>query len=239
MKQQYELLRKNNDPLKSLIGRSYNQKSKFEAEKILTEIHSIATLRTISKMALCYVTDKDEIKGVGGSTLLKNKKTGEVVSNLILNNFGLFLAAMFKPEITSNVAASLLDTVGGTDIVNLYGGTLFNNNNFAGMSIQVGQGITPPARTDFVIETVFGTAPESARVVLTGNPVYSTSSFNFKCLSSFNAGGVGTISESMLLARWDDSLSASGIYALFHDAISPAVSFVIGQSIAVEYTVQI
>ncbi len=36
---QFLLLKEKNDTLKSLIGKSYNEKSKFEAEKILTEIH--------------------------------------------------------------------------------------------------------------------------------------------------------------------------------------------------------
>ena len=53
MKQQLILLREENDLLNSLIGQSFNQRTKFEAEKILTEIHSKAQDRSIGKMALC------------------------------------------------------------------------------------------------------------------------------------------------------------------------------------------
>jgi len=79
MKQQYVLLRKENDLLNSLRGKSYNERTKFEASKILNEIHKQADRYCMEK-ALCYVLDKGEIKGVGGSSLMQHKKTGEIVS---------------------------------------------------------------------------------------------------------------------------------------------------------------
>jgi len=70
MSQLYIPLRKANDSLNSLIGQSFNQKSKFEAEKILAEIHSVAQDRLVGKKALCYVHDKGEIKGIWRQLLL-------------------------------------------------------------------------------------------------------------------------------------------------------------------------
>ena len=65
MKQQYVLLKQENDLLNSLIGQSFNQRTKFEADKILKEIHKQADKYSMEK-AMCYVIDKGEIKGVGG-----------------------------------------------------------------------------------------------------------------------------------------------------------------------------
>jgi len=85
------LLRKENDDLKCLISQSFNEKNKFEAEKILNEIHSKAENRMIGKKALCYIVKNGIIRGVGGSTLMMDKN-GKIVSNLILDQLGGFLA---------------------------------------------------------------------------------------------------------------------------------------------------
>jgi len=238
MKQQLVLLRTENDLLNSLIGQSFNQRTKFEAEKILTEIHSKAQDRSIGKMVLCYVHDKGEIKGVGGSTLLKDKKTGEIKSNLILNNFGIFLAGLFKGD---NLAKSvtLQDQSNVARIINIYaGGNFFNAILVGGMDLRIGSGSTPPAGTNFNVETPFGTAPENINFA-SSNPVFNLGLRNFKYAGAITAGGSGTINESVTRAVWDDNGNVSRGWTLFRDIISPSVSFIIGQTIALEYTVQL
>jgi len=239
MIQQYVLLRKENDLLNSLIGQSYNQKSKFEAEKILDEIHSKAESRMIGKKALCYVVDNSEIRGVGGSTLLKDKN-GKIVSNLILNQFGEWLAAIFKSTSTGNRSTTLTSEVGASEFVQEYGGTLFNNGGAGfGSTLQVGSGTTPPARSDFFVETAFGIAPENFRFAPASNAVYNSSLGNFKVSASINAGGAGTINESILMMQWDNTASALKTFSLFRDIISPGQAFIAAQTIALEYTVQL
>jgi len=240
MKQEYVLLRKENDLLNSLIGQSFNQKTKFESYKILKEIHSKAQDRSIGKMALCYIVDKNEVLGVGGSSLMKNKKTGKIVSNLILDNFGEWLGAIFKTTITGNRSTTLITEVGGSEFVQEYGGTLFNNGGTGfGSTLQVGSGSTPPARTDFFVETPFGTAPENFRFAGISNPVYNSGLGNFKLSATINAGGAGTINESILMMQWDNTSSALKTFTLFRDIISPAQSFIVGKTIALEYTIQL
>jgi len=160
---QYQLLRKANDPLKELIGQSFNEKSKLEAERILDEIHSKALQRTIGKKLLCYVVDKGELKGVGGSSLMKDKN-GKIVSNLILTNYGNWLAAMFVEQgATGGVGPtfSATDVSSAVRTLRLYadsGGPEFNPYNFSangGVLMQVGSGTTPPTRADLAIETAF------------------------------------------------------------------------------------
>lgn len=245
MNQQYVILRKENDLLNSLIGKSFNEKSKFEAYKILTEIHKKSNQHSIEK-ALCYIVDKGEIKSVSGSSLMKNKKTGEIVSDLILDNFGKTLATLFKKvDGGSPVIAGGVDDTGGVNrVVRGYGNNAARHFNFTGfgslgMQVGVGQGSTVPARANFGIETPFGTAPESGNFNAVSDPVWNTALGNFKFTASIIAGGAGTITESVLFDLMLDTSDIVRTIALFRDLISPGSSFVLGQTIALEYTVQL
>jgi len=241
MKQEYVLLREENNLLNSLIGQSYNQKSKFEAYKILNEIHKQADKYCMEK-AICYVMDKGEIKGVGGSSLMQNKKTGEIVSDLILNNVGLWLAKIFSTRTTANQSFTGTNSAGGATPIHSRALTsnVFNitSGGSVGVNLAVGAGSTPPVRTDFTIQTFFGTAPESL-VFTAGFPVYNSGLGTFKNNGIIVAGGSGTINESVLFDVWRTQASGLATFALFRDIISPAVPFISGQSIALEYTVQI
>jgi len=239
MSQQHILLRKANESLNSLIGQSFNQKSKFEAERILDEIHSVAQDRLIGKKTLCYATDKGEIKGVGGSTLLKDRKTGQIVSNLVLDQFGIFLAGIFKSR-TTGVNTIIIKDTGGTDrSVRMYSSTgTFNEGTPIGMEVQIGSGTTPPVRTDVFLETPFITTPEAGAFAAVSNPVWNSGQGTFKYAATISAGDSGTINEAIMRAAWGDIVPQVKIFTLFHDAISPGVVFVSGQSITVEYTIQ-
>ncbi len=241
MKQEYILLREKNDLLNSLIGQSFNQKSKFEADNILKEIHKKADQYSMEK-ALCYVLDKGEIKGVGGSSLMQNKKSGEIVSDLILDQFGVLFAGVLSKFQVADKIIQLKTTLGG--LVNLKAigsGTTFPQLGFGGIGnrFQVGSGSTSPARSDFNIETAFGTAPESGLMSPASDPVFNSGLGNFKMIASIIAGGAGTINESVWIGTFLNTANATNSYAFFRDIISPAVPFIAGQSIALEYTVQL
>jgi len=237
MSQQYYLLRKENDLLNSLIGQSFNQKSKFEAEKILDQIHSKTESRSIGKKALCYIIDNGEIKGVGGSTLIKDKN-GKIVSNLILDNFGIWLAGLFKGGNFSNTVA-LKDLSDVAHAIRIYGTSVFFNEAVTfRMLLFVGSGTNVPARTDFFVQTSFATAPESGGLECSV-PVYNLANSNFKNLATITAGGSGTINESVFSSFWRDTANVSRQFSLFRDIISPGQAFVVGQTISLEYTVQL
>jgi len=241
LKQEYILLRKENNLLNSLIGQSFNQRTKNEADKILNEIHKQADRYCMEK-AICYVMDKGEIKGVGGSSLMQNEKTGEIVSDLILNNFGLWLSKIFSTRTTANQSFTGVNSAGGNTPIHSRALTsnVFNitSGGAVGINLAVGAGSTPPARTDFTLETFFGTAPESL-VFVAGFPVYNSGLGTFKNVGSIIAGGSGTINESVLFNVWRTQASGLATFAQFRDIISPSVSFIAGQSILLEYTVQI
>ena len=241
MKQQYVLLRKENDLLNSLIGQSFNQRTKFEADNILKEIHKQADQYSMEK-AICYVMDKGEIKGVGGSSLMQNKKTGEIVSDLILDQFGVLLAGVLSKFTGVDKIIQLKSKTGALINLRAIGaGTTFPQTGFGGIgnSFQIGSGSTSPARTDFDIETAFGTAPENTNMFPATDPVFNSGLGNFKMVASITAGGVGTINESIWIGRFLNTSNATNEYAFFRDVISPAVPFVAGQTIALEYTIQL
>ena len=242
---EYELLRKENDPLKSLIGQSYNQKSRFEANKILSEIHYKAESRMIGKQVMCYAVENKEILGLGGSTMMKHKKTGKIISNLILDQFGEFLAGVFKLDDQLDQSPTLKDVGGTNRVVHVYAGVLtrlYNEQVLSnkGILVRVGSGNATPARSDFSIQTPFATAPESAAFLATSDPVYNSGLGNFKYIASISAGGSGTVNETVLTADWRSDTSGGDFqFALFRDIVSPAFPFTAGQSIPVEYTIQL
>jgi len=243
MSQQYVVLKKKNDLLNSLIGQSYNQKSKFEAEKIISEIHSEAQQRAVGKNALCYILEKDEIKGVGGSTLIEEKKTGKILSNLILNNFGNVFALMH-----TQVRFLPLNLVNATDIGGVVrpmtvAQTTISYNFEAvggdtGSNLQVGSGSTTPAGSDFNIETAFGSAPENA-FFFSGTPVFNPGTGQFQNTGSIVAGGAGTVNECGMFMNWRTSNQGIQDFMIFHDLISPGQAFIATQQIALTYTMQL
>jgi len=230
--------------LNSLIGQSFNQKSKFEAYKILKQIHKQADEYSMVK-GLCYIVQNGEIKGVGGSSLMKDKKTGEIVSDLILDNFGLWLTGICRSNVGTTKVVVLKNRSAVDKNVNVYSTetqSFFSRTNSGakGFLVQVGSGTTAPARTDTNIETAFGTSPESINFTSTTDAVYNLTNSNFKFLGSITAGGSGTINESIMLSFWEQVVGGSpDSFVMFRDIISPGQSFVPGQSIALEYTVQL
>jgi len=236
------LLRKENDSLNSLIGKSFNQKNKFEAEKILNEIHLKAESRMIGKKALCYVLDQNEIKGVGGSTLMRDKN-GKIISNLILDQMGILLSRIFlgKPQGSTNANMKDENGVTRTTRVFLAGATFITFiagvGNEMGAVLQIGSGTTPPLRTDFDIDNPFSVSPESDNNNAS-DPVYDSNTGSFKSSIAIQAGGTGTINESALKNTWN-SLATPQVFTAFRDIISPAQSFIAGQTIVLEYTIQL
>ena len=92
---QYLLLKEKNDSLNSLIGKSFNEKSKFEAEKILTEIHKGYFSSWTKALVYCIEPKTNEILGVGGSSLFYDKTRKRIHSDILMENFGVLLRAKF------------------------------------------------------------------------------------------------------------------------------------------------
>lgn len=190
------------------------------------------TRRRIFESVVVSVLDKRRrIKGIGLNA----------PNDLILNNFGKWLAALIRTPVSSDTTTSLTTDAGAGATVYIYAtaGRTFNDTDATrslGTYLRVGGGATAPARDDYAIETPFGTSPESGYFG-TGSGSYAAAAISFS--GAITAGGAGTVREAGFFGQWRRySPGANLTFMLFHDAIS-AVAFVLGNTITVAYTINL
>lgn len=221
--------------LQDYKGYTFKQKVIDDCQKILVEnkMKILGYQPRPSETALVCVTSektKGEIKSIGGSE----------PHDLIGNNFGIWWAGMAG---ANNAIIVLRDSANGARNYKSRG-TTFNPYNFAlsmpfGSRIQVGSGTTAPARSDFFIESPFISAPESQGKA-TPNGGYNSGLGQVSVGATIGAtGSSGTVAESMLSGIWVDVANIDRQILLFHDAISPTVSFISAQFINVNYIIQL
>lgn len=245
MSQQYILLKEKNDSLNSLIGKSYNEKSKLEAEKILTEIHKGYFSSWTKASVYCVEPKTNEILGVGGSSLFYDKKRKRIHSDLLMDNFGDFLRAMFT-NVTAPSESNAVMKVESTGALSSFGfylptGVAVSYNDEMGLSIQIGSS-SVIARTDFKITTPFVSSPESLKFSTLANSTYQSGTGKIVGINITISptGGSGTVRESALFQRMGVRPVGNGRIVLFaHDVISPVVPFTSGKIITVNYTWQL
>ncbi len=165
--------------------------------------------------------------------------------DLILNNFGNWIAGIFRAPSTGNMDVTLTSVTPTARSVpiykaqfsSLYAFNAYAQNQFAGalgMQMQVGSGVTPAARANTKIETAFGTAPESGRFGAS-NAGYGGGTMSIS--GSTGAGGAGTVNETGLFAVWNYGYGLSDTFMLFHDILGVGVAFVAGNTLLVSYSI--
>ena len=166
-------------------------------------------------------------------------------NNLILNNFGTWLAGLIRAPVNTDTTISLTDTGNNSRDTNTYDNQgachVFNGHDGTitlGTQIQVGGGSTTAARTDYAIETPLSTSPEDA-LFDTGTGSYATGTISLA--GAITAGGTETINEVILAAKWHYGAAASGnaVFALFHDILVSGEAFTPGQTITAAYTINL
>jgi len=253
MKQQYQVLRKENDWLYDYVGKEFNRKLLGEAYDRLYKEHGKFGFPGFAKSIVTVTDEHKRILAMGGSSLLKERKTGKIIPDLTMNNFGLSMASIFNKTVNNSTAGTNLTNSAGTTggnsaAINTYlpQASLFSNDfghsfqttgTFHGTEYQVGSGTTAPAKTDFNVETAFGSSPESGPVSGVGE---SYDSANARIVSDIDiiAGGAGTVNESCYFMRWFPRLGNSVLFLMFHDAITPGVPFIATNTITPSYTLQ-
>ncbi len=169
--------------------------------------------------------NETEIKSIGMSC----------VNDLFLDNWGLFLAVLlggqggfFSFRQISNVGQNMFV------VRNL---TKYNETSGAvGAKVQIGQGSTPPTRSDFAIDSAFASSPEnSLQNVGTASYQVGLSKITIP-IQITPTGGSGSIAEAVLFGQWvQQGTNTIQSFALSRDLISPVVGFVNGQSINLDY----
>jgi len=169
-------------------------------------------------------------------------------NNLILDNFGSFLAGLISH--VGKLSSFTVDVVGDDGLTKTImvitpepdtsGSYYFGNVGWEdlGGHMRIGSGTTAPARGDYKIETPFTVAPESDYFDA-GTASYSAGTITIS--GSITAGGSGTINETGFFLKMQDKddYAVRHMIMLFHDAVSPGVSFSAGDSITVEYSVSL
>lgn len=208
-------------------GETFSDKLKHKIEKHILE-QRMNKINSLIPMSLVCVSDKKEIKSLGAS----------IPNDLINDNFGRMLASMFRPEALGNAHLWTADDLGNV-ARSMRHGTNSNNgfNNSGQQFTQIGQSGTAPTRQDFNIGSPFTNLPESG-LNAHSNGGWNSGLGQVKHSITINAGGAGTIAESVVIQAGEDGAGANRTWIWNRDLISPTASFLIGQQIFVEYTWQ-
>ena len=227
-------------PQEQFIGKTFNERLNKEMidyyqEKKFTILGYFPRPGVIG---MVHTLEDGAIKAVGASDPFDQ----------ITNNFGKFMAAMFCPLVNApNPPAAEIGPgnppidITGASVPGRYSysnnvGAAWNFGSGGESYIQIGAGVTPPLITDFQIETPFTNGGvEDSQVLLTGSGGYNAGTFRVSMATSIGpTGGAGTINEMGWICDWSGTL-----FMMTHDAISPGVPFVLGETIFVQYFFQI
>lgn len=250
MKQQYVILRKENDWLSDYIGQTFTQRLNAKLALGLFEEHTkkLSNYQPQSAKALVYCMNPKtlEILSLGGSSLLKEVKTGKIIPDLILDNYGLLFARLIRIPAGLGVTFNLKDDAGVDASFKAYNGgntgdATFNYVNGAGCGmgtqIKMGSGLSAVARPDFKIETSLPTAPESGYVD-TNDAGYTAQNTVIYQGDANPTGGGGTVREIGTFGAWARLGVGCNINKIMisHDAVSPIVPYTSGKLLRGAYT---
>ena len=225
-----------NDFLENYVGFTAKESILADIQKSLVQEKEKAIGYVSKAVPIATVRIEDpkskEILAIGAS----------VPNDLINNNWGELFAAIHGPLTTDRTFSGLKDiAAGGPFTIRVFrpaSGELWDALQRS--SVQVGSGTTAAARGDFNIETAFGSAPESGRV-LTGAGAYNASLGTVSISTNITpTGGAGTVNEAAMF--WEIRDDPGGILRIFcmsRDIISPGVAFIGGQAIVPVYTYQL
>jgi len=218
------------------IGKTFNEKLNEEIADYLCErkFTILGYLPRPGAIAMVHTLDDGAIKSLGGSDPY----------DIINDNFGKWLAAMNSVVTGSfNNANALIapsfditNTLRSTTYYYNTGTNAYNGDNDGVSLLQIGSGVTPPLVSDFNIETPFVGGPEALRTTVTGSGAFNPTASRISV--GTNIGAVtqaGTINELCWFMTW----KAAGTMLMSHDAISPGVAFIIGETIFTQYFFQI
>jgi hypothetical protein len=175
-----------------------------------------------------------------------NPKISEIGFNtpddLILNNFGTWLAHLLQGPSQTNVQGytlyNITNTAKASTIFGYFGTSsyTFNGTPANGIQIQFGSGSTAAARTNYSIQTALGNAPENTRFP-SGAGAYANNYVSFG--NVIIAGGSGTINEIGLFGFWYWLAGVQDTYMLCRDVLGAGVSYVAGNPLVGTFTLGI
>jgi len=179
------------------------------------------------------VIKQNEIKSIGMSCL----------NDLILDNYGIWI----KHCIFRNGSSEALKNIFGSSSTYLLlsvDNNAYNtnaSNSPCGSQVQVGSNTTPALRSDFQIISPFanGGIEDNPNNTGTGAFLGGVSRVFVPSTISPTIGG-GIIAEAILIQKWRKSVAGfTDQIAISRDNISPVVQFFAGDTINIDYTIQL
>jgi len=194
---------------------------------------SIKLRAPFQHFATVIISDQGIIQGISQSK----------PNNLILDNFGTWLAGLINAPAQAVKTVSLKDLLGNArnlktrNVYTEYAFSEYSPPNDSGTLLQVGGGTTPATRADYQIETALSVAPEDD-VFGTGTGSYSAGVVSAG--GAITAGGTETINEVGFFGFWT-IVGGAAAYAfmLFHDILVSGEAFTPGQTITVAYSINL
>lgn len=216
-----------NQILLEKIGQTKTQKViddcyKIYKEKLDKKYPEYFSKNSSKMCSLVTTTEKNEIKAIGMSKL----------NDLLTDNWGLILGGILDGASRNNI--TLKDETGiGTFQFRVWGTQtqvmFITNSGSVGSQIKVGTGTTAPTRQDFRMETLVQT-------LVSGNGGWNSGLGKVDIPATGTAGSGFSISETGLFGRWVAwAFLVVKTIMIAHDAISPVVPVINGQSINVDY----
>jgi hypothetical protein len=175
-----------------------------------------------------------EIEDIGGSSLLRDIKTGQIVDNLILDNFGLIFD-LFCGQSANTL--NIKDTVGSSQAIQVYSNDAGICRGQGGMRGQFGTGVTTPDRADYKIETALIDAPENGILCASGNG-YNVSNQVIYNIDANPTGGSGIVNEVGTIPSLQNTVNANKNIMITHDAVGP-ILYSAGKLLRAAYAWQI
>lgn len=243
----YTVLRHRNDWLSNYKGQIFNAKLNEEIFKGVISEHAkykSGNQNFVEQLGKkCLVTCIDpitmELESIGASSLLRDEITGQIIDNLILDNFGLFFSRLITNGSGGGAVTLTTDTGGGAG-VNIYANSNFEFNRKTAAAlpslsvIQMGSSSTTPARDNFAIFAALPNPPEDD-YLSTNLGAYTGVNTVIYQADANPTGGSGTVKEAGSFQKWYNSGGTESTFMLTHDAVSPNVPYTSGKLLRAAY----
>lgn len=182
-----------------------------------------------------------ELKGVSTSPLIIGKN-GKPTADLLLDNFGQMLAGIHASKSTFQFKDTIIVDEGSlTKVTRTVGGGTSGHwndtaNGASGMRVQIGADPTPVTRGDVKIGVPFSVGPQAGKIVPVGPGGWNSALGIIQQSSSIVTSTLGgQIEECGLFGAFNNTTAAT-TFMIAHDNVSPALIFIAGETVNIDYT---
>jgi hypothetical protein len=217
--------------LKSYVGKTWNRKTELDLDKFRFENRMRQfSLQPLNCVVVCNNQSKNEIKGIG-----VNKP-----HDLIMDNFGIYFASLFKVVNNTLVQISIKNVAGTSRNLSIWTATAttayYNAINAnKGCKLKIGEGGAAVLRTQTALNNDFDAGNEANYISISTN-TYNSAVGVATYQGVVIASNSGDILESGFFMDWyQTSTGAVETFMMSREILNEAIPFVSGDPILVKY----